>query len=57
MTMREPDFQTMSVRIPNDVKTWLEQESARNGRNQGAEIVQTLKARIAAEQRKREKAG
>ena len=37
------------VRMPRDVKTWLEKEAARTGASQNSEIVRSLRERMDAE--------
>jgi hypothetical protein len=46
------------VRLPPDVKHWLEREAARNAGSQNSEIVRSLRARMvtAAAQRHADKA-
>jgi hypothetical protein len=44
---------TLLVRLPQDVKTWIEQESARNLASQNSEIIRSIRARMEAEQPKR----
>jgi hypothetical protein len=50
MNQAESEFRTMSIRLPHDIKTWLEAEAARNDRSQGSEVIRTLRARMRAEQ-------
>ena len=52
----EPERLTLSIRLPRELKAWLEAEAARNDRTQNSEIIRTLRARMDAEQPKR-KAG
>jgi hypothetical protein len=46
------DRAEMVVRIPKDVKTWLEKEAARTGASQNSEIVRSLRARMDSEPEK-----
>jgi hypothetical protein len=39
----------MSVKVPPDVKKWLEREAARNLSSQASEIVRALRAKMEAE--------
>jgi hypothetical protein len=41
---------TLLVRLPVDVKTWLEEEACRNLSSQGSEIVRAVRLRMEAEQ-------
>jgi hypothetical protein len=41
----------MVIRIPRDIKCWLEQEAARTGASQNSEIVRSLRSRMETEQR------
>lgn len=50
MIQDEPEFRTLSVRLPHNIKTWLEDEAARNGRSQSSEVVQILRAYMETEQ-------
>ena len=34
------------VRLPEDMKIWLEMEAVRNGASQNSEIVRTIRARM-----------
>ncbi|MBR1238277.1 Arc family DNA-binding protein [Bradyrhizobium sp. AUGA SZCCT0182] len=36
----------MLVRLPRDVKTWLESEASYNGASQNSEIIRSLRARM-----------
>jgi hypothetical protein len=40
------DRAEMMVRMPKDVKTWLEKEAARTGASQNSEIVRLLRDRM-----------
>jgi hypothetical protein len=40
----------MLIRVPPDLKMWLEQEAARNLSSQSSEIVRSIRARKEAEQ-------
>jgi hypothetical protein len=53
MVRVEPERQPLSIRLPREIKTWLEAEAARNDRTQNSEIIRTLRARMDAEQPKR----
>jgi hypothetical protein len=39
------------LRLPPDMKSWLEQEAERNFTSQNAEIVRAIRSRMEAEQR------
>lgn len=39
----------MLIRMPQDLKTWLEREAARNLSSQGSEIVRALRYRMESE--------
>ena len=47
------DRATMVIRLPKDVKGWLEREAQRTGASQNSEIVRSLRARMDQEQRER----
>jgi hypothetical protein len=36
----------MQLRLPSDVKAWLEREAARNLRSQNSEIIRSLRDRM-----------
>jgi hypothetical protein len=38
------------VRIPPDMKSWLEQEAERNWTSQNAEIIRAIRSRMTSEQ-------
>jgi hypothetical protein len=40
----EPERQQVLVRLPKEVKRWLEDEALRNGRSQSSEAAQLLRA-------------
>ena len=40
------DRAEMVVRMPKDVKVWLEQEASRTGASQNSEIVRSLRERM-----------
>lgn len=44
--MKRSDPQ-MRIRVPVDVKNWLEKEAARNMRTQNAELVMAVRAKMA----------
>ncbi len=44
------------VRIPADIKPWLEREAERNFSSQASEIVRALRSRFEAETEQRERA-
>jgi hypothetical protein len=39
------------IRVPPDVKRWLEQEAARNLSSQSSEIIRSIRMRMEAEKR------
>jgi hypothetical protein len=45
------DRAEMIIRLPRDVKGWLEKEAARTLASQNSEIIRALRARMDAEQR------
>ncbi|MGY4605752.1 hypothetical protein ACVW16_004164 [Bradyrhizobium sp. USDA 4474] len=48
--MNEPQaFKTLLVRLPSDVKAWLEREAAYNLSSQTSEIVRSVRHRMEAE--------
>jgi plasmid stability protein len=48
----EPERQQVLVRLPKEVKAWLESEALRNGRSQSSEVAQILRARMDTEPKK-----
>ena len=44
--MTEKTFKTLLVRLPVEVKEWLERESGRNFSSQGSEIVRAVRQRM-----------
>lgn len=40
------DRTKLMVRLPMDVKSWLEREATRNGASQNSEIVRSLRERM-----------
>jgi hypothetical protein len=47
---KRADRAEMVVRIPKDVKGWLEKEAERTGASQNSEIVRSLRARMESEE-------
>ena len=45
------DRAEMVVRMPKDVKSWIEKEAARTGTSQNSEVVRCLRDRMEAERR------
>jgi hypothetical protein len=41
---------TMLIRVPRDVKEWLEREAARTLASQNSEVVRCIRARMESEQ-------
>jgi hypothetical protein len=53
MTLRvEPGRLPLSIRLPAELKAWLEVEAARNDRSQSSEVIQILRARMDNELKK-----
>jgi hypothetical protein len=48
---QKPSTVQILVRLPVEIKIWLEMEAARNRASQNSEIVRTLRARIDAGQK------
>jgi predicted HicB family RNase H-like nuclease len=42
---KRTDRAEMVVRIPRDVKSWLEEEAARTGASQNSEVIRALRER------------
>ena len=51
--IRKQETKGLLVRLPRDVKTWLEKESARTLASQNSEIVRCIRARMDANQPER----
>ena len=49
----EAERQPLVVRLPHDIKAWLESEALRNGGSQSSEVVRILRARLDNEQPKK----
>jgi hypothetical protein len=49
--MVEKTVKTLLVRMPVDVKEWLEKESGLNFSSQGSEVVRSVRLRMEAERR------
>jgi hypothetical protein len=47
--MTEQPPQKMLIRVPRDIKHWLEQEARRNLSSQASEVVRCLRARMDSE--------
>jgi hypothetical protein len=46
---KRSDVAEMQVRLPPDVKGWLEQEAARNWTSQNSEIIRAVRSRMDTE--------
>jgi hypothetical protein len=46
-----------TIALPLDVRAWLEKEARRNGASQSSEIIRSVRNRMDAERRERERAG
>jgi hypothetical protein len=44
--MTEKTFKTLLVRLPVELKEWLEKESGRNLSSQGSEVVRAVRQRM-----------
>jgi hypothetical protein len=51
--VRKQETKGLLLRLPRDVKAWLEKEAARTLASQNSEIVRCIRARMDADQRKR----
>ncbi|MBR1233663.1 Arc family DNA-binding protein [Bradyrhizobium sp. AUGA SZCCT0182] len=40
------EAERLLVRLPRDVKTWLESEASYNGASQNSEIIRSIRARM-----------
>jgi hypothetical protein len=49
--MEQPQAVKVLVRVPQELKSWLEREAARNLSSQNSEIVRSIRARMESEQR------
>jgi hypothetical protein len=52
----ETDRRPLMVRLPDAIKTWIEEKAAQDERSQNSVIVRTLRGVMDHEQREREKA-
>ncbi len=44
--IRKQETKGLLVRLPRDIKAWLESEAAYNGASQNSEIIRSLRARM-----------
>jgi hypothetical protein len=44
--IRKQDFAPILVRLPRDIKAWIEQQAARNGASQNSEIIRCIRSRM-----------
>jgi hypothetical protein len=44
--VRKQEARSLLLRLPKDVKAWLESEAAYNGASQNSEIIRSLRARM-----------
>jgi hypothetical protein len=49
--IRAAEGERVLVRMPRDMKAWIEREAERNGASQNSEIVRAIRARMDAELR------
>ncbi|SIN83091.1 hypothetical protein SAMN05443247_00039 [Bradyrhizobium erythrophlei] len=49
----EQPLQPLTVRLPSDVMTWLENEATRYGASQNSEVIRSLRARMDAAEPKK----
>ena len=47
--IRKSDAARVLVRMPRDVKAWIEREAERNGASQNSEIIRSIRARMDGE--------
>jgi predicted transcriptional regulator len=55
MARDETERRHLYIRLPDEIKTWIEEKAAQDERSQNAVIVRALRSKMDAE-RKREKA-
>jgi hypothetical protein len=48
--VRNKEVEVVTVRVPRDVKEWLERQSSHHLSSQNSEVVRCIRARMAAEQ-------
>jgi hypothetical protein len=53
---KRTDLSEMVVRLPSDVKGWIEQEAERNCASQNSEIIRSVRARMDTEQQQPKRA-
>ena len=44
--IRKQETKGLLIRLPRDIKVWLESEAAYNGASQNSEIIRSLRARM-----------
>jgi hypothetical protein len=54
--MIENERRTLVLRLPDEIKTWIEAKAVQDERSQNSIVVRTLRGVMDHEQRKREKA-
>jgi hypothetical protein len=50
---KRTDLAEMVIRMPRDVKGWIEREAERNCASQNSEIIRSIRIRMEAEEPKR----
>jgi hypothetical protein len=45
----EADRVLMQLRLPHELKAWIEQEAARNGASQNSEIIRAVRTKMDSE--------
>jgi hypothetical protein len=53
----EQSLQPLTVRLPSDVMTWLENEASRYGASQNSEVIRSLRARMDSSEQPKKAAG
>jgi hypothetical protein len=44
--IRKNEAERVLVRLPHELKAWIEREAARNGASQNSEIIRAIRARM-----------
>jgi hypothetical protein len=52
---KQTDFAEINVRLPRDIKSWLQDEATRNCSSQNSEIVRSIRSRMDVEQERQAK--
>jgi hypothetical protein len=55
--IRKAEAERVLVRLPKELKVWIQGEAARNGASQNSEIIRSIRARMDGQQQPERAAG